>query len=252
MTKLPRESAEKFFIISSRNEVMKKWIFSISLSLTVFVFTNNSDHKCDHDNHAQMMEYSSTVQKGKTFQSFEPQYLNPKNVDTGYLSVKPMDIKGFEGDSLIKMKKAFEVLEKVVNSVEFKNRVINFKNNQNERSFASNNGLSNEQIYEIFMDGRETLQQNTPGEMNFFLSLYHKRFSKVIGWTNGSINTININWKFFKDFLPNEVAGNLAHEWTHKIGFDHMSAAEHDSAPYAIGYIVREMGAKYLSNDHKN
>jgi len=42
------------------------------------------------------------------------------------------------------------------------------------------------------------------------------------------------------------VAGNLAHEWTHKIGFDHKSAAEHDSAPYAIGYIVDELAAKVL------
>jgi hypothetical protein len=229
---------------------MKKWIFSISLFLTAFVFLNNSDHKCDHNKHGQMMEFSSTVQRVQKFQSFESQYYNPRKVQTGHLSVKAMQIKGFEGDSLLKLKKAFEVLEKVVNSEEFKNRVINFKNNQNERSFASNNGLSNEQIYEIFMDGRETLQQNTPGEMNFFLSLYHRRFSKVIGWTDGSINTINVNWKFFKDFLPNEVAGNLAHEWTHKIGFDHISAAEHDSAPYAIGYIVREMGAKYLSGAH--
>jgi hypothetical protein len=43
---------------------------------------------------------------------------------------------------------------------------------------------------------------------------------------------------------PHEVAGNLAHEWTHKLGFGHESAAEHDSVPYGIGYIVREMGEK--------
>jgi hypothetical protein len=108
-----------------------------------------------------------------------------------------MDIQGFDAESLKKMNKAFEVLEKVVNSNEFKDRVINFKNTQNERSFASNNGLTNEQIFEIFMEGRETLQQNTPGEMNFFLKLYHRPFSKVIGWTSGNINTININWKFY-------------------------------------------------------
>ena len=149
-----------------------------------------------------------------------------------------MQIDGFDADSQAKMDKAFEVLEEVVNSEEFKSRVLNFKNVQGLREFASNKGLTNEQIYAIFMEGRETLQPNTPNEMNFYLSLYYKSWSKVIGYTSPDINTININWKFFRNYLPNEVAGNLAHEWTHKIGFDHKSAAEHDSAPYAIGYIV--------------
>jgi hypothetical protein len=77
--------------------------------------------------------------------------------------------------------------------------------------------------------------------MNFFLNLYNKPWSKVIGYTNGTINVININWKFFKGNTVADVAANLAHEWTHKIGFDHKSAKEHDSAPYAIGYIVGDL-----------
>jgi hypothetical protein len=211
---------------------MKKWIFSISLLLSSTFTFGSID--------------SSQAVSPRFFQAYESSYVSPGNISNEYLIVRPMSVVGFDNESMVKMNKAFEVLEKVVNSEEFKNRVINFKNTQNERSFASNNGLSNEQIFDSFMEGRETLQPNTPGEMNFFLKLYHKRYSKVIGWTDGSINVININWKFFKNFKPNEVAGNLAHEWTHKLGFDHQSAAEHDSAPYAIGYIVREMGERYL------
>lgn len=211
---------------------MKKWIFSISLLLSSPFTFGSVD--------------SAQAVSPRFFQPYESSYVSPDTISNEYLIVRPMSVVGFDNESMVKMNKAFEVLEKVVNSEEFKNRVINFKNRQNERSFASNNGLSNEQIFDAFLEGRETLQPNTPGEMNFFLSLYHKRYSKVIGWTNGSINVININWKFFKNFKPNEVAGNLAHEWTHKLGFDHQSAAEHDSAPYAIGYIVREMGERYL------
>lgn len=230
---------------------MKKWIFSLSLTLSL-TLANAAEHKCahehDHDD-AQKMVASSSIASPKVFKASEAAYVEPYTVNTGYLSVKAESIKGFEGDSLAKMEASLELVEKVVNTEEFKNRVINFKNNKGERAFASNKGLTNEQIYAQFMDGRETLQQNTPGEMNFFLSLYYKRYSKVIGWTNGNINTININWKFFKGFKHHDVAGNLAHEWTHKIGFDHKSAAEHDSAPYAIGYIVREMGARALKGE---
>lgn len=196
---------------------MKKWIFSIALTISTLAFAG-PDH-------------------------------NHYEINADYLAVKAMKIEGFDAASLEKMENALELVEKVVNSEEFKNRVINFKNDAGQRAFASNNNMTNEQIYATFMAGRETLQQDTPGEMNFFLKLYYKRWSKVIGWTNGDINTININWKFFKNFQISDVAGNLAHEWTHKIGFGHKSAAEHDSAPYAIGYIVRELGAKVLKGE---
>jgi hypothetical protein len=217
---------------------MKKWIFSLALMFSAALPNASLQLMLDHD-------HSIAPQK---FSALEASYLSPDTVQTGHLAVKGMEIKGFSGDGLTKIQKAFELLEKVVNSEEFKDRILNFKNTKGEGQFASNKGLSNEEIYQIFMDGRETLQQETPGEMNFFLQLYNRPFSRVIGYTSGEINTININWKFFKNFAPNEVAGNLAHEWTHKIGFDHLSAQEHDSAPYAIGYIVDEMAGKLLLN----
>lgn len=216
---------------------MKKWIFSLAFVFSVSLPNASTQQMQDHD-------HSRAPQK---FGQDDAEYVAPYSLSSGQLAVKAMSIEGFSGESLAKLRKAFELLEAVVNSDEFKDRIINFKNSKGERTFASNKGLTNEQIYQIFMEGRETLQQNTPGEMNFFLRLYNRPWSRVIGYTTGDTNVININWKFFRNFRPNEVAGNLAHEWTHKIGFDHKSAAEHDSAPYAIGYIVEEMGRNYLA-----
>lgn len=178
----------------------------------------------------------------------EAQYLDPNLVTTEHLAVKAMQLKGFTGTYLTKMQKALALLEVVVNSEEFKDRVINYKNKKGQRQFASNEGQSNEQIYETFMAGVETLQPDTPFEMNFYLNLYYKRWSKVIGWTTPDTNQININSKYFYGYEPHEVAGNLAHEWTHKIGYGHASASEHDSAPYAIGYIVEELGKKFSTS----
>lgn len=221
---------------------MKKWIFSFSLLLCASF--NSAD--INHDQH----EHSDTFKIApKTLKSSDVRFVQPYTVQASYLAVRAMDVKGFDAQSNEKLEKAFEVLEKVVNTEEFKNRVLNFVNSKGQNEFASNKGLTNAQIYTQFMEGRETLQQNTPGEMNFYLSLYYKRYSKVIGWTNGDINTININWKFFKGFKPSDVAGNLAHEWTHKLGFGHKSAAEHDSVPYAVGYIAREMCERALKGE---
>lgn len=221
---------------------MKKWIFSLAMILTASLNSTHSQEMIiDHDHkHDHAPEF---------YIPGDADYVDPISVATGYLAVKPMQVENYDANSRAKLDKAFWVLEKVVNSEEFKERVINFKNSKGERAFASNNGLSNEQIYEIFMDGRETLQQNTPGEMNFFLNMYNRPWSKVIGYTSGDTNVINTNWKYYKNFTPDNVASNLAHEWTHKIGFDHKSAAEHDSAPYAIGYIVGKMAEQILKEE---
>src|SRR5690606_6717700 len=133
-------------------------------------------------------------------------------VVTNRLVVRGMEIRGFNGESQEKLRLAFRALEIAVNSDEFRDRVINFKNSNGERSFASNKGYTNEEIYEHFMEGREVLQPDTAGEMNFYLKLYWRPWSRVIGWTSPTTNVININWKFFKIYLPHEEAANLAHE----------------------------------------
>jgi hypothetical protein len=214
---------------------MKKWIFSLALGLT-FQTAFASQEMTDHG-HLIPVE---------SFKTLDREYVSPETIDTGSLVVIPSQIEGFSGESLTKLRDAFQALEIAVNSAEFKDRIINFKNSNGERRFDSNRGLSNEQIYQMFMDGREVLLPNTPGEMNFFLKLYNRPWSRVIGYTNPDTNLININWKYFKTYRPSDVAANLAHEWTHKIGFDHKSAKERNSVPYAIGYIVGDLAEKYL------
>lgn len=218
---------------------MKKWIFSLVLVFTVSLSHNDVQKMVSHDHDLAPMKFSSN----------ESGYLSPDSVSSQYLKVVPMKIEGFNPDALKKLNLAFRALEAAVNSEEFKDRVINFKNTKGERSFASNKGLTNEEIYEKFMEGRETLQQHTPGEMNYYLKLYNRPWSRVIGYTSPDTNVININWKYFKNYQPADVASNLAHEWVHKIGFDHKSAKEHDSAPYAIGYIAGDIAERLLKKN---
>lgn len=219
---------------------MKKWIFSLALVFSFSVSNPVSQNMVTHDHKDHAPAF---------LKAGDPNYVSPDTVTTEYLTVREMQTKGFKDESLMKLREAFRLLELAANSEEFKERVLNFVNTKGERAFASNRGLTNEEIYQTFMSGREVLQPNTPGEMNFYLRLYYRPWSKVIGYTSGDTNVININWKFFKNYGPYEVAANLVHEWTHKIGFDHRSAAEHDSAPYAIGYILGDIAEKiYKSN----
>lgn len=218
---------------------MKKIFFSMAFIFTSSFANNDLQKMTDNEEDVSSLKFTSS----------EKEYISPSFITSQTLVVKPMQITGFDQTSRKKLDSAFDVLEHVVNSEEFKDRVINFKNSKGQRQFASNKGLSNEEIYQLFMEGRETLQQNTPGEMNFFLKLYNRPWSRVIGYTSGDTNIININWKYFKNYKPGDVASNLAHEWTHKIGFNHISAKELDSAPYAIGYIVQDLAETFLKNN---
>jgi hypothetical protein len=55
-----------------------------------------------------------------------------------------------------------------------------------------------------------------------------------------------MNTKYFYVYTPYQVAGNLTHEWLHKLGFDHDVAstpARPYSVPYAVGYILRDLAS---------
>jgi hypothetical protein len=219
---------------------MKKLLFSLTLFCSLSLTSAEYHTEAAHDH--------NEIHSMQAFTQEEAEYIHPDSVRADYLTVRGMEISGFSGESLDKLQNAFAVLEVVMNSEEFKERVLNFKNTQDERAFASNKGLTNEEIYELIMEGREDLQPDTSGEMNFFLKLYNKPWSRVVGYTTPDTNLININWKFFKNFGPHQVAGNLAHEWLHKMGYGHRSAREHDSVPYAIGNLVRELAEKHLAS----
>lgn len=151
-----------------------------------------------------------------------------------------------------KVYKAVEILETVINSQEFKERVYNFTW-RGEKQFNQNNGLSNKEIYKHIMTGEEILMPHSVGIMNFDLTLYRSKnpWSKVKGYTKPDTMRIWMNKKFFRksSWTPIDVAGNMAHEWVHKMGYGHAYNNNPDrpyTVPYAIGYIVgdiaREMG----------
>ncbi len=188
---------------------------------------------------------------------FAPAHLrHADNIQTQTLKVVPGSVEGFKNYPKEKqaMEDAFVLIEKVMNSEEFKQRVINYIDFSGKRNFTSNRGLTNEQVYESLMTGKEMINgDRTPGEMNFNVSRYLKSWSKVIGYTNmGSNNVIHVNGKFYSRFKAEEITGNITHEWIHLCGFSHASANDHDSVPYAVGYIMGDLAKKLVKQGYLN
>lgn len=169
-----------------------------------------------------------------------------------FLKVTPGQVVGFDyyPEEKSNVQAAFDLIEKIINSEEFKEKVLAYPDGKSQ--FTSNKGMTNEQIYDYFMQGKELIGgEQTLGEMNFDLVRYYNGHSKVKGFTNmGQDNWIHANGRFYADFSAAEIAGNIMHEWLHLNGFEHASAQDHDSVPYAVGYIMRDMAKKYLQEGH--
>lgn len=138
---------------------------------------------------------------------------------------------------------AIAMIKKIIKTQEFKDRVYNFTYN-NKRQFVDNKGLSNERIYQILINGAETLVPGIDNEMDVELELYTSNFTSTVGYTYPNVIRIWMNTKYFNTYTVAQVAGNVFHEWTHKLGFDHASSyskARDYSVPYGLGYLMVEL-----------
>ncbi len=151
-------------------------------------------------------------------------------------------LQDFNPEQESKMRQAIERIEIVINSQEFKRRVLNHEY-LGEKTFVDNGGLSNEEVYIKIMEGSETLLPSIDEEIDVDLTLYYRNNSTV-GYTYPNTSRIWVNNKFFSSFTLGKVAANVSHEWTHKIGFGHdfkKTARRAYSVPYAVGTIIQQL-----------
>lgn len=156
-------------------------------------------------------------------------------------------MSGFSASDEDKYDQAVAIVKKVVATEAFRTKVLNHTWN-GAKSFANNNGLTNAQIYQSILDAAEKLTPTKNNTMDVGVKLYYNS-NNVVGYTNPSITYINVNTKYFDSYDPNEVAGNLFHEWLHKLGYGHdssVTAKRPFSVPYAVGYMIRDLGKKFL------
>lgn len=153
-------------------------------------------------------------------------------------------VNGYTTNEQKKLGEATNLMAKVLNSREFRDAVMN-------ATYAGKPGFADEarsprEIYEAIRGAKENFTDAADGEVDLNLKL--ENFSwfqrKVVGYTTPSSDTITTNRRFFGSYEPAEVAGHLAHEWLHKVGFEHDHAATRDrpySVPYAVGDLVDKL-----------
>lgn len=150
-------------------------------------------------------------------------------------------------DQEMKLNEAIEIIKLVIGTEKFRNKVLNFTY-KGQNAFINNRGFSNAQIYQIILNAAEALSPSRNNQMDAEVEFYHMN-TNVVGYTYRNTRRIWINTKFFNSYTPAGVARNLFHEWIHKLGFEHdiiWSADRDASVPYALGFIMEEVGKEFL------
>jgi hypothetical protein len=154
------------------------------------------------------------------------------------------DARYFTQKEFAKITEALCILSYVLQSPEFYDEMM--------KMHFTTTKLSNETIFKIITEGDDVSTGVTGSfgmdhseidhELDFVMSAYCRRWSKVIGYVVPGKITNYINRKYLTSMKPWDLAGHLFHEKLHQLGFKHASAKDHDSVPYALGYLVAELG----------
>jgi hypothetical protein len=153
-----------------------------------------------------------------------------------------IEMRNFKDEQVSKMNEALEKVRIVINSAEFKDRII-AHTYKGDKTFVQNDDLSNEEVYEKIMIGAETLNLEEDQEMDIDVTMYYKNNS-TIGYTYPNTPKTWVNSKFFNRNSHAQIAKNIVHEWTHKLGFEHdfkRTSRRPYSVPYAVGTIIEDL-----------
>ncbi len=156
-----------------------------------------------------------------------------------------LGLVNFDTSEREKVENAADLVKRIIMSQEFKDAVVNHIYN-GKKTFVDNSGLTNLQVYDRIIIGAERLSPEKNFRLDVEIELYTED-SSTIGYTYPSSTRIWMNRKYFSRYTSYQVAGNLTHEWLHKLGFTHEVAdtdARSFSVPYAVGYIVRRLAGE--------
>ena len=159
----------------------------------------------------------------------------------------------------VKLKQAADHIYKTFNSKNFQEKILNYAWRENTykgfwrwkkissyrvyRAFSNNEGRSNKEVFNHLIKGKENLSDKENSQMDITVKIDRRNKRSVLGYTYPNSVAQYIYTLFFKNGSVEEIAGNMVHEWVHKMGYKHgkyYSTSRQNSVPYGVGYLVRD------------
>lgn len=181
------------------------------------------------------------TQPSRPVDTFEP--TAPMRVSLGRVT-------GYTAPERQKLDSATKLMADVLNSKEFRDAVLSAEF-AGKPGFASDT-RSPQEVYATIRAAKENYTDAADGEVDLNLNLENFSWFQrhTVGYTTESSDTLTTNRSFFSGFDASEVAGHLAHEWLHKLGFEHdfkATARRPDSVPYELGELVERLAQGRLT-----
>jgi len=144
---------------------------------------------------------------------------------------------------------AADIAIEILQTNEFRDRILNHRFWLKKR-FATNNGLSNAQVYQKLVEGAELWNAQVNGSIDLLCGLYDPALKKnldelTLAYTHLHRRQVYFNPDRFDELTDVELAGVLVHEWIHQLGFEHndtLNFRQHKSVPYAVESIINDLG----------
>ena len=146
----------------------------------------------------------------------------------------------FDSISMSKLNESSIILEKIINSEEFKTEVLK------EKFRIGNNKLSSQEIYDLIITGKDNYK-NKPSD--YSIDLRVKLFDEYAG--SGNFGFTDMNTRITRThrcyIIENDTkcyTSHLAHEYMHQIGFidkRNIFLKKTNSVPYKIGRIIDKL-----------
>ena len=181
-----------------------------------------------------------------------PTYLFAQNIPA--FKVQADEINGLTPEREQKMKLAMSIFEKVMNDKDFQNELSSFPY-QYDVDTDTNRTLTPQQVAVKLMNGQEFYKKDNDqtANLHWFIKKKNKPlFSRhpAIGYGNeDGIPIYTYTW-FFDNSDIADIVGHIAHEWSHKVGFEHQyepHPRRDNTVPYAFGNLFVKYAAKYAT-----
>lgn len=155
---------------------------------------------------------------------------------------------GYEGHNLDKLEKALEIMERVVNSELFQNKILYYEFHYRKKLFggAIDFPYTSSQVLEIIENAVNYPGNTAPHTIDLYLELLHGKNSRLANNGQAPEKEIYIDKAQFEQMTSKQLANYLFHEWLHKLGFQHARYnlpfnKRNQSVPYAVGYFIEEL-----------
>jgi hypothetical protein len=157
------------------------------------------------------------------------------------------EMNGFSEYNKQRYIRGANLVVEVFNSYEFEKRVMDYTwdgNTDFKNSYVDGSFKSKKEIIRMIRSGADKYNPEADSDIDIKVTYYYNRWSSAIGYTYPNTYATWINGKYFNQFTPSSIAGNISHEYTHNLGFSHAyknNPTRQHTVPYAIGYIVKDI-----------